>query len=145
MWPLLGLVSILIVPLVGQPQHGWDNATETFASSPCSSPIGSMDSVVVVESKSGDRLDFTTIQVCKSVKKSPFATFSHKIYIELYSFNFEHFGRENSKHSFWVIVDCFHFLRCFCCCGICFFNGKIPLNKLWDTKKGDKNVDQWAW
>ena len=56
MWPFLGLVSTLIVPLVGQAFR--DNAT-----SPCSSPIGSMDSVVVVESKSGDRLDFTTIQV----------------------------------------------------------------------------------
>lgn len=78
MWPLLGLVSILIVPLVGQPQHGWDNATETFASSPCSSPIGSMDSVVVVESKSGDRLDFTTIQVCKLVKTVFFKRFRIK-------------------------------------------------------------------
>ena len=102
MWPLLGLVSTLIVPLVGQ-SHGWDNATRTFASSPCSSPIGSMDSVVVVESKSGDRLDFTTIQVL-SLMLSLSTTFA------------------------------------------CFFNGKIPLNKLWvGGQKGGENVDQWAW
>ena len=29
----------------------------------CSSPIGSMDSIVVVESENGDRHDFTTLQV----------------------------------------------------------------------------------
>ena len=32
----------------------------------CSSPIGSMDSIVVVESENGDRHDFTTLQVCET-------------------------------------------------------------------------------
>ena len=94
MWPFLGLVSTLIVPLVGQP-FGWDNATQTFASSPCSSPIGSMDSVVVVESKSGDRLDFTTIQV--------------RIWILAFSINFCLFKIEQSGNTVWQVSFHFHF------------------------------------
>ena len=94
MWPFLGLVSTLIVPLVGQP-FGWDNATQTFASSPCSSPIGSMDSVVVVESKSGDRLDFTTIQV--------------RIWILAFSINFCLFKIELSGNTVWQVSFHFHF------------------------------------
>ena len=94
MWPFLGLVSTLIVPLVGQP-FGWDNATQTFASSPCSSPIGSMDSVVVVESKSGDRLDFTTIQV--------------RIWILAFSINFCLFKIELPGNTVWQVSFHFHF------------------------------------
>ena len=37
---------------------------KNFTQSLCSSPIGSMDSIIVVENESGDRQDFTTIQVC---------------------------------------------------------------------------------
>ena len=42
---------------------GLNRVHQNFTQNQCSSPIGSMDSIIVVENESGDRQDFTTIQV----------------------------------------------------------------------------------